>query len=284
MPELPEVETIVRKLQAVLPGKTVSKLEILHPKTFMGNPELIVGKKITQVSRRAKIIRIHFTHKLNLIIHLKMTGQVIYVDGSKRIGGGHPTPDWVNALPSKHTRAVFQFKTGEKLFFNDQRLFGWIKVVSDEEVAGVFKDLAPDVNTPDFTAEYLALKLKNRSQNIKKLLMDTSIVSGIGNIYVCDALNVAQVNPFKSAKTLTPKEIEKIVAATKQVVEEGIAMGGTTFDGMYVDIEGLAGEYQSQVRVYGREGKHCLNCQGVIVKSQLGGRGTYYCSVCQLSD
>lgn len=281
MPELPEVETIVRKLAAVLPGKSITQAVALHPKTFIGDIQAVMGKKIVSVARRAKIIRIQFNNHHSLIVHLKMTGQLIYVDGQQRIGGGHPTPDWVNALPSKHTRVWFGFANGEKLFFNDQRLFGWIKLLTDSEVEQVFSALAPDVNTSAFTADYLAQKLINRSQSIKQLLMDTKIVSGIGNIYVCDALNLAQINPFKSGKSLSKEEVQRIVEATKTIINKGIEMGGTTFDGMYVDIEGLAGDYQSVVRVYGRAGKPCSNCQGTIIKTQLGGRGTYYCSICQ---
>ena len=117
---------------------------------------------------------------------------------------------------------------------------------------------------------------------IKQLIVDNAIVCGIGNIYACDALNVARISPFRIGKSLSFEEVDRLMAATKEVINQGIEMGGTTFDGKYVDINGMAGEYQSVVRTYGREGKPCLNCGAAIEKTQLGGRGTYFCPSCQL--
>jgi len=282
MPELPEVETIVRKLCCVLPGKTITQLTQLHAKTFHGSTTLMVGLRIQDVRRRAKIIRICLENHQNLLIHLKMTGQLIYLDHEKRIGGGHPTPDWINKLPSKHTRVFFTFDDASQLFFNDQRLFGWIKLVDDETVAETFAALAPDVTDEIFTIEYLQPKIKNRSQNIKQISMDNTIMCGLGNIYVCDTLNLARLHPLRLAKSLTPAEVAAFVTAAKTILMKGIELGGTTFDDAYVDIDGLAGHYQSVVRVYGRDGKPCLNCQTPIQKMKLGGRGTYYCPHCQV--
>lgn len=282
MPELPEVETIVRKLNEVLPGKILQEVTQLHPKSFIGDPQALVGQQITQVTRRAKIIHIHFQNELSLLIHLKMTGQLIYVDEKVRLGGGHPTADWVDHLPSKHTRTILRFTDDSKLFFNDQRLFGWLKVATPAEVSAAYSALAPDVTDPAITPTYLQAKLKNRSQAIKQLIMDNTIMCGLGNIYACDALNLARIHPQRPAKSLSLEEIVILVAASKEVLQKGIELGGTTFDGKYVDIEGLAGEYQSVVRVYGREGQPCLHCQGIIVKTRLGGRGTYFCETCQI--
>jgi len=282
MPELPEVETIVRKLQTVLPGKVIQKIVIFHPKSFIGDQQQLIGLPVVAVTRKAKIIRIHLTRELNLLIHLKMTGQLIYADDHQRLGGGHPTEDWVKELPTKHTRVNICFSDNSQLFFNDQRLFGWVKVQTDQEVADTFAVLAPDINDPQVTAAYLAAKLGKRSQAIKQLIMDTTIVSGVGNIYACDALNLAQIHPERPAKSLSLAEIERLVVATKSVIQQGIELGGTTFDGKYVNVDGLAGNYQSVVRVYGREGQACLHCHGTIVKTKLGGRGTYFCSQCQI--
>jgi len=288
MPELPEVETIARKLQGVLPGKVVERVTKLHQKTFQGDESLFLGQTITQVTRRAKIIQIKFANELSLLIHLKMTGQFIYLDEKVRLGGGHPTADWVLDLPSKHTRVFFTFTDGSRLFFNDQRLFGWIKVVTPAEVAKIHAELAPDVIEAAVTPEYLFNKLQRRGQAVKLLIMDTTIMCGLGNIYACDALNLAKIHPERPGKSLNLAEVTTLLEAAKQVLNKGIELGGTTFDGKYVDIDGMAGSYQSVVRVYGREGKECLNfqgeihCQGEIKKSRLGGRGTYYCSVCQV--
>lgn len=282
MPELPEVETIARKLQALIPGKVIKDVIQYHPKSFVGDKSKLNGLPIVNITRRAKIIRISFTNQLNLLIHLKMTGQLIYVDDNHRVGGGHPTADWVAQLPSKHTRVELVFNDGGRLFFNDQRLFGWLRLQTDQEVEKAFEVLAPDIIDPAITPGFLAEKFKRRGQTVKQLIMDTAIVSGVGNIYACDALNLARISPHRPAKTLTLEEIERLVTATKQVITQGIELGGTTFDGKYVDIDGLAGQYQSVVRVYGREGKECLYCQGEITKTTLGGRGTYYCVQCQV--
>lgn len=282
MPELPEVETIVRKLQQVLPGKKIVTTQQYHPKSLIGSAAELLHLPITQVSRRAKIIRIHFDQGQNLLIHLKMTGQLIFTKGQTRLGGGHPTPDWINQLPSKHTRASFTFDDASQLFFNDQRLFGWIKVLMDDQVAAVFSHLAPDVIDDAVTTEYVQKKLKNRGQNIKQLILDNTIMCGLGNIYACDALNQAKIHPLRPAKSLSTQEIELLVRTAKETLNKGIAMGGTTFDGKYVDIDGMAGQYQSVLRVYGRAGKPCLNCGAAIVKTQIGGRGTYFCENCQV--
>lgn len=282
MPELPEVETIARKLKQVLPGKTVAQITPLHPKSFIGDPSALVNQPILDVSRRAKIIRLHFPQGVNILIHLKMTGQLILVDGQARIGGGHPTADWVSDLPSKHTRVELEFADGARLFFNDQRLFGWLKLQTDQEVHESFAVLAPDITDPAISDEYFQTKIKNRSQAVKQLIMDNAIVAGVGNIYACDALNLAQIHPQRPGKSLTVMEAKRLLAAMQEVIERGVELGGTTFDGKYVDIDGMAGSYQSVVRVYGREGQACFHCGGTIVKSKLGGRGTYFCATCQM--
>lgn len=282
MPELPEVETIVQKLKTVLPGKVITSIDQFHIKTFHGETTDIVGQKITDVSRRAKIIRIHFPDQKNIIIHLKMTGQLIYQDAALKLGGGHPTADWVLQLPSKHTRLAFHLHPEATLFFNDQRLFGWIKVVSDEEIEKIYAGLGPDAHDPSFTTEYLYPLLQRKRVPIKVALMDNRVVAGAGNIYAAEALNLAQISPLRPAHTLSKKEVAKLVETTQEVIKRGIELGGTTFDGKYVDTEGLAGKYQSVVRVYGRAGKACLWCGSEIVKTTVGGRGTYYCSSCQI--
>jgi formamidopyrimidine-DNA glycosylase len=281
MPELPEVETIARRLNTVLPTKVITELTVFHPKSFKGHETEILNHEIKKVSRKAKIIIIELSNQLFLLIHLKMTGQLIYSHGQTRIGGGHPTADWVSDLPSKHTRIQLSFADGSQLFFNDQRLFGWIKVADDEYLRKELVKFGPDIIDPSLTAETLFNHFKKKSVAIKVALLDPSIVAGLGNIYVCDALNVAQIDPFRPSKSLSLDEVKKVLEASRQTVEKGIELGGTTFDGMYVDIDGFAGKYQGVVRVYGRENKPCLNCGNLITKKKLAGRGTYYCPSCQ---
>ncbi len=288
MPELPEVETIVRKLQHVLPGKTLAQVEVRHVKSLHGQPSELEGRQVVAVSRRAKLIQIELaptssekTAPLFIVIHLKMTGQLIYQDHKLRIGGGHPTADWVDQLPGTHTRIITTFTDDTKLFFNDQRLFGWWKVVDAAGLTELHHGLGPDVNQPAFTAEYLQRHISKRRVPIKQVIMDNAVVCGIGNIYACDSLNLARIAPTRPANTLSAQEIEVLVTACRQVIEQGIALGGTTFDGKYVDIAGMAGKYQTVVRVYGREGSPCPNCGALIEKTKLAGRGTYFCPECQ---
>ncbi len=281
MPELPEVETVVRRLNEVLPGRRFVDLSVYKDKSFGGQREQVVDAGIDQVSRRAKIIRFHLSNGLNLVTHLKMTGQLIYVSDEIRLGGGHPTADWVHDLPARHTRIEYTLDDGAKLFFNDQRIFGWMKIMDDGQWLMVDSKLGPDINSPDLTVDYLADKLKNRSIPIKQAIMNNDIVCGVGNIYACDGLNLAKINPTRESKSLSKGEIGTLVDCLKWVIERGIELGGTTFDGKYVGIDGFAGGYQKELRVYGREGEACPNCGAEISKIKLGGRGTYYCPSCQ---
>jgi formamidopyrimidine-DNA glycosylase len=282
MPELPEVETIARRLKEILPGKIIKAIDIAKPKSFDGDASLLNGLQVEDITRKAKIIRFHFPNNLNLLTHLKMTGQLIYVDETQRVGGGHPTADFVKDLPGKHTRITYQFADDSRLFFNDQRMFGWMRLMSDDQVHLLYSLLGPDVIDELVTVEYLADKFKNRSVPIKQAIMMNDIVAGVGNIYACDALNVAQISPFRPAKSLNKEELGRLLSAMKLVINEGIRLGGTTFDGKYVNVEGLTGSYQERIQVYGREGKECYRCGAAIMKTSLGGRGTYYCPNCQV--
>lgn len=281
MPELPEVETIVRRLSEVLPGKTIRKIEVFKEKSFQGDPKLLIGKKITKVGRRAKIIWLQITGEHDLIIHLKMTGQLILVDGEKKVGGGHPTKDWIRELPSKHTRVVFYFTDKSALYFNDLRIFGWLKVVDDVSLKEEFQKYGPDANLASVSLAYLQNAFAHRRLPIKLALMDNAVLAGVGNIYANEALYIAKVHPQHPANTLTDAEWKKVYQATKKVIRDGIRLGGTTFDGKYVDIRGLAGKYQKKLLVYGRKGKPCPTCKTPIEKIQLGGRGTFFCPQCQ---
>lgn len=281
MPELPEVETIVRRLAEVLPGKTIRKIEVLKEKSFQGDSRLLEDKKIVKVGRRAKIIWLQIAGKHDLIIHLKMTGQLILVDGHTKIGGGHPTKDWVRELPSKHTRVVFHFKDKSTLYFNDLRIFGWLKVVDDTKLKEEFQKYGPDANVPAVSLSYLKKVFSHRRLPVKLALMDNAVLAGVGNIYANEALFLAHVHPQRPANSLKDSEWKRVYDATKKVIRDGIRLGGTTFDGKYVDIRGLAGRYQEKLLVYGRKDQPCFRCKTPIKKIQLGGRGTFFCPHCQ---
>ena len=281
MPELPEVETVKRRLQSVLLNQVIVKLETLHPKSFSGNSQKLIGKKIIKISRRAKLIRLELDHQENLLIHLKMTGQLIFISDELKLGGGHPTADWLNDLPTKHTRVIISFKSGAKLFFNDMRIFGWIREFSDQQVEQELDRFGPDAIDNQFTANYLQLKLKKRRIPIKQAIMLGEVVAGVGNIYASEALFLAGINPITPAGELKLKQLEIMVDAIKQVIREAIKYGGTTFDGKFVNINGLAGAYQTRLKVYGKAGNKCPNCEDTIKKIKIGNRGTYFCPECQ---
>lgn len=280
MPELPEVETIVRRLRKVLLDNSISKIEILRDKSFQGDSDSIIGKKITNISRKAKIIIISFENKMSVIIHLKMTGQLIFQSNDgQRLGGGHPSDDWVNALPAKHTRVIMTLNNGT-LFFNDMRVFGWIKVLPDSEVASAFIGYAADIIDPAISPTYFKKAFLKKSQPIKQVVMDNSIVAGVGNIYANDALHLAKVSPFRPANSLSNEELNKLYEALLFVIHKGIELGGATIDN-YRTVDGLAGGYQDIVRVYQREGQPCIVCKSTILRTKQGGRSTFYCEVCQ---
>lgn len=282
MPELPEVETVSKRLSSVLPGRIICSVKILRKVSFDGALQSLIGKQIQQVSRRAKLIRIHLPNKLNLLTHLKMTGQLIFIDQGKRVGGGHPTAAWVDALPTAHTRIIYQFTDGSTLYFNDMRVFGWMKLMTDDQVLEHYSHYGPDALGDDkLTLEYLQQQLNKRRMSIKQTIMQNQIMAGIGNIYASEVLNVAHILPFRSANSLSTFEIRSLLFAVKQVLKAALKHGGTTFDGKYVDVGGLSGSYQFKLQVYGKAGKQCGQCGEKIIKKQLGGRGSYYCGSCQ---
>lgn len=280
MPELPEVETVVRRLSGVLPGKSIVSVDVLKQKSFRGFDASILGKTITNVSRKAKLIRMHLDDSTSLLVHLKMTGQLIYLDEEYRVGGGHPTADWVNALPSSHTRVTIGLGNKSWLFFNDQRVFGWIRHVSSEALAQEYSKYAPDVIDEEVSPDYFWQKIQNTSRNVKVVLLDSKIMSGLGNIYVCDALNLARISPYRRANTLSRVEADNLLNASKEVLSKGIALGGATIE-HFRHVDGFSGAYQKAVLVYGREGLPCFNCAATVVKEKIAGRGTYFCPNCQ---
>ncbi|MFZ1721556.1 MAG: DNA-formamidopyrimidine glycosylase family protein, partial [Microgenomates group bacterium] len=259
MPELPEVETIAQRLGTVLPQKSLTSIIVLHPKSFIGEVEQLSGLTVSRVLRKAKILQIYLSDNTYLLIHLKMTGQLIYIDDKVKLGGGHPTADWTRDLPSNHTRVIVSFQDGSNLYFNDQRIFGWAKHVEGDALAHEFRNYGPDIVSPFVTPDYFFQKAQRRSITIKQFLLDNSVAAGVGNIYACDALNLARIHPTRSALSLSKDEMERLLIATKAVIELGIQHGGASID-TYVTAEGLTGTYQNVRRVYAREGGSCPNC------------------------
>ncbi len=166
------------------------------------------------------------------------------------------------------------------LFFNDLRVFGWLKVMDDEAVSREYATLGPDIIDEAVTVEYLKNALKKRGIPIKLAIMDNAIAAGVGNIYANDALNLARLDPFRAANSLNDDEIKQLHSALKTVIKRGIDLGGATIDN-FRDIDGFAGKYQEKVLVYGKAGEACQNCTGIIVRKKQAGRSTFYCLKCQ---
>ena len=281
MPELPEVETIRNQLNKVLRGKTIKEIEVLREKSFSGDPTAMRGWKIQSIERKSKILEVMFENQPDIVIvHLKMTGQLIYVNGEKRILGGHPSPDWVNQLPSKHTRVIWNFDDGTKLFFNDMRVFGWMKIINFKEYEKYTRKTVPDITEKGFTTKYLFDILNRSEKPIKLVLLDQDKIGGLGNIYVNDALYLAKIRPDRKSDSLERDEGISLHKAICTIIKRGIKYGGASASN-YVQVSGLGGTYQDHFLVYKKEGEKCKRCGGVIKKIKLGGRGTFYCSDCQ---
>lgn len=282
MPELPEVETVKRSLQKFLLGRRIIAIEILRGKSFpnLDLKEQIIGQKIVAVERNAKIIDIVFANNWHLLTHLKMTGQLLYLSQETLAGGGHPTNDILKQLPGKHTRVIYQLDNQAQLFFNDMRVFGWMRIFSPETIKAEWQKYGPDANK-NISLDYLREKLKNKKQAIKIAMMDNKIWSGIGNIYASEILFAARILPNRAANSLSDEELRSLILYTKKILDEAVVFNGTTFDGKYVDAMGKSGNYWSKLKVYGKEGENCQICASQLKNIKLGGRASFYCERCQ---
>ena len=282
MPELPEVETVKRGLQRLLPNRCIKEVDISWNKSFVVNSKdlknNILGSKVTKVTRRGKVLIIELDSRHSLLIHLKMTGQLVF-RGEDNFGAGHPTDSLVGELPDKSTRVVFVFDDGSRLFFNDQRKFGWIKLLLTANVDSFnfIKRLGPEPLGDKITSS-LFIEQFNKRQNsgVKSVLLDQSIVAGIGNIYADEALFLSGIHPSLRIRDIaTPKKIE-LFNAIREVLQLSIDNGGSS-DRNYVDAHGNKGSYLGFAKVFRREGLPCPKCGTTIIKIRVAGRGTHIC-------
>lgn len=282
MPELPEVETIKRQLKEKVLGHKILKIEVLKLKQFRGDQQRIIGARILDVRRRAKNIIIDLDDKLHLLIHLKMTGQLIFSDKNNKYGGGHPIAPFGLSVPNKYTHIRIYFTDKSKLYYNDVRQFGWMKVLDEIELKKEFEKFGPEPLDKEFDFNILNERIKSKNNMpIKIALMDQSVIVGLGNIYANELLFNAGIDPRRKVKTLTKKELEKIFNAINIVLKKAIKYQGTSADD-YVTLEGEKGHYDEKLWIYDKKDEKCPNkCGGIIEKIKLGGRGTYFCSKCQ---
>jgi len=301
MPELPEVETIKLQLEKTIKGLKITGIEVLKKKSFIGNPEDVVGKKVIGVTRRAKITLIELENGFYLAIHLKMTGQLIFRNETqisklktqnqnlnlKTIQKNGPFE--IKGLPNKYTRVIIHFDQGD-LYFNDLRIFGWIKIVqisklkvqSLEEELGLEK-YGPEANDKEtFTLEYFCKLLAISHKPIKLIIMDQEKLSGLGNIYANEALFRAGIMPTRPGKSLSEKETKILRDSILSVLSDAIKHRGTSdTDEAFRQITGEKGDFQKYLQVYGKKGEKCPKCGGIIERMALGGRGTFFCKKCQ---
>lgn len=278
MPELPEVETIKRKLKPNIIGKIISEVKILSLKNFIGNKKDVVGKKIISVDRYGKVLVIRLSPNPYLNIHFKLSGQILY---SKDVN--HATFKEIipftggNKMPANTTRVIMKFSDGSGFFFNDLRKFGWIKV-SDQPL----RPKGIDVLDKEFTNNLLIDLAKSTKRPIKPVLMDQDLITGIGNIYANDSLFLAKIHPQRLSNSLTKKEVSLLYKTIRQTILQGIRdCGSSGADGAFILPDGSKGRHQRNFLVYQREGKPCLNCKMLIKRIKHNGRSSFFCPQCQ---
>jgi formamidopyrimidine-DNA glycosylase len=237
---------------------------------------------VQAVKRRAKVLIIELSSEYSLVIHLKMTGQLVF-RGEQSFGAGHPNASLVGDLPDKSTRVTLTFQDDSKLFFNDQRKFGWMRLLPTVEVPAIdfFQKVGPEPLDAAFTANDCTARLRHRSRSaIKAVLLDQTVVAGIGNIYADESLWAAKIHPLTRVEQLSDAQLGKLYDGLIAVLKLSIEKGGST-DRNYVDAEGKRGSYLTFANVFRREGKPCPRCGTTIIKIRAAGRGTHLCPHCQ---
>jgi formamidopyrimidine-DNA glycosylase len=257
MPELPEVETIKLGLTRLLPGKVVKDVSHDWPKSFPNAPadvkRFLIGATVKHVRRRAKVLIIELDNEYSLVIHLRMTGQLVF-RGEQVFGAGHPNDSLVGDLPDKSTRVSIGFKDGSQLFFNDQRKFGWMRLLPSTEVPEIdfMKTVGPEPLEDDFTADKFIERLNKRKNSpIKAVLLDQKILAGVGNIYADESLWMAKIHPLKKVTEIPKNKLVALHSDIRAVLRLSIEKGGST-DRNYVDSEGKKGSYLSFANVFRR--------------------------------
>ena len=303
MPELPEVETVVRGLSPVLSGQRFARVQLRRPDLRFPLPEQFAerleGRKIEGVTRRAKYILAHLEGGLVLAMHLGMTGRfsisapVAKAKGKKaETAGSIQLGDYVyeHGHDARHDHIVFTLRNGTVVTYNDARRFGYMSLIPLDGLGEdpFFAGLGVEPLSDDLTAQYLAGQALGRKTDLKAFLMDQRIIAGLGNIYVCEAAYRAGLSPLKPASLLATQKgapkaaTARLVREIKAVLEEAIRAGGSTLRD-YQDAHGNSGSFQQSFFVYGREGEPCLRagCRGTVRRKTQGGRSTFYCAICQ---
>ena len=289
MPELPEVETVRRGLERLIVGKIITQVKVYDsPKSFPNNPteteQFFVASHIVGVSRRAKVLLIDVSTDYTLVIHLKMTGQLVYRGSDERFGAGHPNDSLIGELPDRSTRVEIVFNDDSKLFFNDQRKFGWMKLYPTLEVMNIdfMQKVGPEPLEDSFTAEVFVSRMRRRNNTtVKAALLDQTVLAGVGNIYADESLWGAFLHPATRVKGISDQQLSSLLDEIKYVMNLSIEKGGST-DRNYVNAEGKKGSYIDFARVFRKEGQSCPRHPDITIeKIRVAGRGTHVCPLCQ---
>lgn len=283
MPELPEVQTIIDDLNKKIKGDTITGFWTDWKKTIRMPVETftkeIKGRKILGASRIGKNIFLNLSGAKTIYIHLKMMGHLLVKEkGKKKING----VDYFSEKVNQYIHHIFYLKSGRTLEFSDLRKFGKIVLADTDKIGeiGEIKSLGVDAMSQEFTLEKIGEILDKRKTKIKLLLMDQTLIAGIGNIYISEILFEAGILPTRPADKISPIEREKLYRAIKKVLAQGIKLRGTS-DSDYRDTAGAPGNFQKVLKVYRRTGKRCGKCGTIVQRIKLGQRGTFFCPVCQ---
>ncbi len=261
MPELPEVETLRRQLEKILPGSEVLGIEVLD-KDRIGKLEDVCNCRVEEVGREGKFLKLRLSGGREIVVHLRMTGHLHWFDEEK-------------PAPVKHNRLVIKFPKG-KVCLIDPRRFATVEIRNQKRTSGNVLDAYRD----QITGKDLKTAAKTRKVPVKNFLLDQKTVAGLGNIYVCEILFRAGIDPWKKSCDLTTMEWNRVVREFRPVLKKAIACRGTSVSD-WKDLLGKKGTYQERLQVYGREGEPCFRCKTPIARKPIGGRSTFYCPVCQ---
>jgi formamidopyrimidine-DNA glycosylase len=283
VPELPEVESLVRDLSPSLVGRTIQGVEVQKPKLFSAAPALsledLFGRRIERLWRRGKLSVWNLSDGLSLVVHLKLAGQMVHLDrDGKELGhGGHPVPMWGAPMPHKSSHVVFCLDDGSTLYLTDIRQFARLYLMPSGEVETFLKNQKIGVEplTRRFTSKALSEKLARRSIPLKTTIMDQSVVGGIGNIYADESLWRAKLHPRRAANSLSQAEVTRLHRAIRAVLDYAVREGAAFVP------HGKAISDRDFPYCHGRAGSPCPRCRTIIQKEWVGGRGTHFCPKCQ---
>jgi formamidopyrimidine-DNA glycosylase len=288
MPELPEVETVVRQLEPEVEGHRIARLEVLDPRWSRPLPPEqlgaeVSGSTIEQLGRRGKYILMGLDGGRTLVMHLRMTGNLILREGEEVIdpSEGRRLYESERSTEERHLRARFVLDDGRELWFTDPRRFGEAFLIAGDRLEERFAKLGVEPFSPEFTPQALGEMAAGRTAPLKSFLLDQSKIAGVGNIYADEALFRAGLHPLSPAGSMKPEHLGALRDAVVAALEAGIDAGGSSIDD-YRDARGEKGTMQDEFLVHTREGEDCPRCEGTIVRIVVSGRSTYFCPVCQV--